>query len=108
LILDTKTSHSPSDYARALNPRGTYATVGGTSHLLQVGLLGPWIGRLSKKKFLLVMLKQNKDLAYLNELFEAGKFVPVIDGPYRLSEAREAFRLFAAAKHKGKIVVTID
>jgi NADPH:quinone reductase-like Zn-dependent oxidoreductase len=107
LILDTKTNHSPSDYARALNPRGTYATVGGTSHLLQVALLGPWIGRLSKKNILLVMLKQNKDLAYLNGLFEAGKFVPVIDGPYRFSEAREAFRLFGAAKHKGKIVVTM-
>jgi len=54
-----------------------------------------------------VMLRPNKDLAYLNELFKAGKFVPVIDGPYRFSESREAFRHFAAAKHKGKIVVTI-
>ncbi|MGD0199597.1 MAG: NAD(P)-dependent alcohol dehydrogenase [Bryobacteraceae bacterium] len=108
LILDTKTNRSLFDYTRALNPGGTYATVGGTAHLAQVGLLGPWIGRLIKKNVFLVMLKPNKGLPYLCELFEAGKLVPVIDGPYRFSQAREAFRLFGAAKHKGKIVITID
>jgi len=108
LILDTKTNRSLFDYARALNPGGTYATVGGVSHLAQVGLLGPLIGRLMEKHICLVMLKPNKGLPYLCELFEAGKLVPVIDGPYQFSRAREAFRLFGAAKHKGKIVVTID
>ena len=108
LILDTRTNRPPSDYLRALNPGGTYATVGGTSHLLQVALLGPWMARLQGKGMRLVMLKQNKDLAYLNELFEAGKFVPVIDGPYRFREAREAFRHYATATHKGKVVVTMD
>lgn len=108
VILDTKTNRSPFDYARALNPGGTYATVGGTSHLLQVGLLGPLIRRRSKKSLFVVMLKPNKDLAYLNKLFEAGKLVPVIDGPYKLIEAREAFRHFGAANHKGKIVITVD
>ncbi|HMD71454.1 MAG TPA: NAD(P)-dependent alcohol dehydrogenase, partial [Bryobacteraceae bacterium] len=90
LILDTKTNRSLFDYARALNPGGTYATLGGTSHLAQVGLLGPWIGRLIRKRVFLVMLKPNKGLPYLCELFEAGKLAPVIDGPYRFSQAREA------------------
>jgi NADPH:quinone reductase-like Zn-dependent oxidoreductase len=107
LILDTKTNRSLFDYTSALHPGGTYATVGGTSHLLQIAFLG-LIARLDKKKVRLVMLKQNKDLAYLKELFEAGKFVPVIDGPYRFSEAREAFRHFVEAKHKGKVVIRID
>jgi NADPH:quinone reductase-like Zn-dependent oxidoreductase len=107
LILDPKTNRPLFDYLRALTPGGTYATVGGVSHLIQMGLLGPSIARLSKKRIRFVMLKQNRDLPYLNQLFEAGKFVPVIDGPYRFSEVREAFRHFGAAKHKGKIVVTI-
>jgi NADPH:quinone reductase-like Zn-dependent oxidoreductase len=107
LILDTKTNRPPSRYLRALRPGATYATVGGTSYLLHTALRG-LIGRLGKKKIRLVMLKQNKELAYLSQLFEAGKFLPVIDGPYRFSEAREAFRHFGAARHKGKIVVTID
>lgn len=109
LILDAKTNRSPFDYARALNPKGTYATVGGAiPRLLQVLILGPWIRRMTKKNLLLVGLKPNKDLAYLNELFEAGNLVPVIDGPYKFSEARQAFGLFGAANHKGKIVITMD
>ena len=107
LILDTKTNRSPFDYARALNPGGRYATVGGTSRALQVVLLGPWIGGLSKKNFFVVKLKPNQGLPYLCELFEAGKLVPVIDGPYRFTEVREAFRRYGAAEHKGKVVVTI-
>jgi NADPH:quinone reductase-like Zn-dependent oxidoreductase len=62
---------------------------------------------LSKKGFFVVRLKPNQGLPYLCELFEAGKLVPAIDGPYRFTEVREAFRRYGAAEHKGKIVVTI-
>lgn len=109
LILDTKTNRSPFEYTRALNPRGTYATVGGAGpRLLQVVGLGWWIRQITNKTVRLIALKQNKDLPYLNERFEAGQLVPVIDGPYELSEAREAFRHFGAADHKGKIVITME
>jgi NADPH:quinone reductase-like Zn-dependent oxidoreductase len=84
LILDTKTNRSLFDYTCALNPGGTYATLGGVSHLAQVALLGPGIGRLMKKHVSLVMLKPNKGLPYLCELFKAGKLAPVIDGPYKV------------------------
>jgi len=47
-------------------------------------------------------------LAVLNRCFEAGQLMPVIDGSYKLSEAREAFRHFGAGNHKGKVVITID
>jgi hypothetical protein len=30
----------------------------------------------------------------MNELFEAGKIKPVIDGPYNLEKVPKAFRLF--------------
>jgi NADPH:quinone reductase-like Zn-dependent oxidoreductase len=43
----------------------------------------------------------------MNELFEAGKLQPVIDGPYKLSDLREVFRLFGTGDHKGKIIVTM-
>jgi NADPH:quinone reductase-like Zn-dependent oxidoreductase len=66
LILDTKTDRSTFDYARALSPNGIYVTVGGsTARLFQA----------------LIM-----DLNYINELFEAGKIKPVIDGPFKLNE----------------------
>jgi NADPH:quinone reductase-like Zn-dependent oxidoreductase len=52
-------------------------------------------------------LKTNKDLAYMNELFEAGKLRPVLDGPYKLSDLPEAFRFFSTGDHRGKIIVTM-
>ena len=108
LILDVKTNRSPFAYARALNLNGTYVTVGGSiPRLLQALVLGPVISRLSKKHMRLVGLRPNKDLAYMNELFEAGKLQPVIDGPYKLTDLPEAFRLFGRGDHRGKIIVTM-
>src|SRR4030095_628840 len=108
LIVDTKTNRSPLDYARALKPGGTSATVGGSARRGQLGLAGPWIRRRTGKNLFLVWHEPNKDLAYLNELFEAGQWAPVIDGPYTFRDVREAFHHFVAANHKGKVVVTID
>jgi NADPH:quinone reductase-like Zn-dependent oxidoreductase len=107
LIVDAKTNRSPRDYARALNHGGVYATSGG-KRLLELAVVGRSVGRAENKKLFLVMLRPNRELPYYNQLFEAGKLRPVIDGPYKLSEAREAFRRFGAAEHKGKIVITID
>jgi len=108
LILDVKTNRSVFDYMRALSSHGIYVTVGGsTSRLLQALLLGPWISLFSTKSVHVVFLKVNKDLAYMNELYEAGKVKPVIDGPYKLSEVPEAMRNFVEGKHKGKVVITL-
>jgi NADPH:quinone reductase-like Zn-dependent oxidoreductase len=108
LILDVKTNRSMFDYARALCRNGIYVTVGGSiGRLFQSLLLAPWITMIHKKHIRLVALKQNKGLAYMNELFEAGKVKPVIDGPYRLDQVPEAFRIFSKGEHKGKMVITI-
>ncbi len=109
LILDAKTNRSIFDYTRALRPHGIYVTVGGSMiRLLQALMLGSWISMISKKKIGIVALKPNKDLAYMKELFEAGKVKPVIDGPYKLDEVPKAFRLFGEGAHKGKVVITVD
>ena len=108
LILDVKTTRSILDCARSLSPGGTYVTVGGSMSRLFLGLLWwPWIAMTTNKRIRIVALKPNKGLAYMNELFEAGKVVPVIDAPYKLSEAREAFRYFATGRHKGKVVLSL-
>jgi NADPH:quinone reductase-like Zn-dependent oxidoreductase len=108
LILDVKTNRSMFDYTRALSPNGIYVTVGGSmGRLFQALILGPWISMISKKHIRIVALKTNKDLLYMNGLFEAGKVKPVIDGPYKLNEFVEAFRLFGRAEHKGEVVITM-
>ncbi len=108
LILDVKTNRSLFDCARALKPNGIYATVGGSmARLLQALFVAPWISLFSKKKIGIVALKPNKDLVYMNELFEAGKVKPVIDGHYRLEDVPEAMRLFGKGDHKGKLVISV-
>ncbi|HTS62299.1 MAG TPA: NAD(P)-dependent alcohol dehydrogenase [Candidatus Acidoferrales bacterium] len=109
LILDTKTTRSPLTYTRSLRPGGTYATAGGDlPRMFQFMMFGWCMGKATSKTVRLIMLKQNRDLPYLNERFEAGQLTPVIDGPYRLSDAREAFRHFGAGAHKGKVVITME
>lgn len=108
LILDVKTNRPIFHYLRALNPKGIYVTVGGSmARLFQALLLMPWLSVFSQKKVRIVVLKPNKDLVYMNELFQAGKVKPVIDGPYMLEDVPDAFRLFGKGDHKGKIVISV-
>jgi NADPH:quinone reductase-like Zn-dependent oxidoreductase len=109
LILDVKTNRSIFNCARALSPNGIYVTVGGSmAQLFQALFQMPWISIFSNKKIRILALKPNKDLAYMNELFEAGKLKPVIDGPYKLDEVPKAFKLFGEAVHKGKVVINVE
>lgn len=108
LVFDVKTTRSPFDYARALEPGGRYVTIGGSpARLLQVLLLGGWIGRTKNKSIRLWTLQANRGLAEMAELFETGKIVPIVEGPYPLSEVPEAIRLFSKAGQKGRIVITM-
>lgn len=109
LILDVKTNRSIFEYTRVLNHNGIYVTVGGsTGRLLQALFIGPLISMFLKKKIGIVALKANKDLEYLNELFETGKLKPVIDGCYSLEEVPKALRHFANGDHKGKVIITVE
>ncbi|MEH6437140.1 NAD(P)-dependent alcohol dehydrogenase [Massilia sp. DD77] len=109
LVLDVKTNRSPFDYVRALNPGGRYVTVGGSmTRIFHLLLTGPFIRLTHKKTMRLVILEPNKDLAYLNGLFEAGKLTPVLDKLYTLGGVREAMRHFGAGDHKGKVVISLE
>lgn len=107
-ILDVRTDRSVFAYTRALKRHGVYVTVGGSMGRILPGLfLNPWIGMTRKKHFRMLPMKANKDLAYINELFESGKLKPVIGHAFNLEEVPEAFRLFSTGEQKGKIVITI-
>ena len=51
---------------------------------------------------------KKEDLAFLAELLEAGKVVPVIDRRYPLHEVPEAFRYLEGGHHQGKVVITVE
>jgi len=108
LILDTKTNRSTFRYLRSLNPGGRYVTVGGQlPRLLQAFCMGLLISRVSGKHVRIVALKPNKDLGYVNDLFETNGLECVIDGPYQLSDVPQAVQRFGEAKHVGKVVITV-
>lgn len=108
LVLDVKTRRSAFGYLRTLNPGGRYVTVGGAlPRLVQTLCLGPWITMRTGKNARVVILKANKDMAHVNELFESGSLRPVIDRTFPLHEARDAMRYYAEGNFVGKIVVNV-
>jgi len=109
LVLDNKMSRGLFKCLRAVSPNGNYVITGGeTGSLMQAFLLGPLVPVFSKKRIGVVILKANKDLGYINELFDAGKIKPMIDRTYGLSELPEAMRYYGTGKHKGKIVINVS
>jgi NADPH:quinone reductase-like Zn-dependent oxidoreductase len=111
LILDVAAYRSVFDYRRALTPEGIFMMVGGSvATLIQVISLGALISMTGSKRIGLNAWKPNKreDLAFLAELFEAGKVVPVIDRRYPLREVPEALRYLEEEPHLGKIVITVE
>lgn len=109
LILDVAAYHSIFDYKRALSPKGIYVMVGGSmARVFQLLFLGPLITMTGSKKMGILMHKPNKDLAFLKELFEAGKVVPIIDRRYPLNETAEALRYFGEEHAQGKVIITLE
>lgn len=110
LILDLIAHRPAFAYARALKPNGRYFAVGGSAGtLLQLLLLGSWFRRNRGKALHVLMVERNpEDLAFITELCEAGKIVPVIDRLYPLREVPAALRYLGEGHAKGKIVITVD
>jgi NADPH:quinone reductase-like Zn-dependent oxidoreductase len=110
LILAVNGYHPILAYKRALSPKGRYVMSGGSlAQLFQAIALGPVISMTGSQKMGNFLAKANqKDLAFIKELLEAGKIVPVIDKHYSLSEVAEAFRYFGEGHAKGKVIITVD
>lgn len=105
LILDAKTTRSPSAYARVLSPGGKYVTVGGKLMRMLQLLFSRKFGR---KNFHILPLKPNKGLNTISKLYEEGKIKPQLDGPYSLEEVPRLIQYFGEGKHSGKIVISIN
>jgi NADPH:quinone reductase-like Zn-dependent oxidoreductase len=111
LILDVVVQRSVFDYRRAMSPKGICVFIGGSMARVFFNLfLGLLISMTGSKKIGLVMWRPNKkeDLDFLQELFEAGKVVPVIDRSYSLSEVPEALRYLEEGHVRGKVVITVE
>jgi len=62
----------------------------------------------SKKVRIFIAKISKKDLAFLKDLLEAGKVVPIIDRRYPLSEVAAALRYLEEGHAQGKVVITVE
>jgi NADPH:quinone reductase-like Zn-dependent oxidoreductase len=109
LILDAAAYRSVFDYPPALNPKGTYVLVGGsTPRLFLVMFLGSWISKISRRNVKFLVTKPNQaDLVILKDLIEAGKIAPFIDRRYSLSEVPAAIRHLEQRQVRGKVSIVV-
>ena len=112
LICDIASYHSISDYKRMMKTNGICVIVGMRDKMIRRLLYFLIVGRLlsrGNKKFRFFIAKINqKDLAYMKELLETRKVVPVIDRRYPLSETADAIQYLIEGHARGKIVITVD
>jgi len=108
-ILDVVGRRSIWECRRALSPEGAYVMVGATvSNLLQLLLFRPWIRKTSNRQADILMHRPNReDLELLDQLFESGQVLPVIDRCVPLEGVPEALRSLGEGRICGKAVVTV-
>jgi NADPH:quinone reductase-like Zn-dependent oxidoreductase len=111
LIFAIRGYRSIFDHRRALSPQGTYVSTGGPSmvRVFQDMAIGPRISKSGGQKFVggWVVMPDQEDLVFMNELIEAGRVRPVIDRCYPLGEVGEAFRYYEQGHARGRVVITV-
>jgi NADPH:quinone reductase-like Zn-dependent oxidoreductase len=110
LVFAANGYHSLSAYKRALTPKGIYVMAGGSmAQIFQSMLMGSMMSETGGRKMTGVSAKRNQnDLVFTKELFEAGKVKSIIDRRYPLSETAEALRYLGAGHARGKVVISVE
>ena len=106
LIFDIAGRRPVSDHTGALRAGGTFVSCAISPVAL---LLGPLMSMLGSKKVVQLSHSPNaSDLAFMSELLEAGKVVPIIDRAFPLSEVAQAVRYYEDESPQGKVVITVE
>ncbi len=108
VIFDAVGKHSFRRCRRSLKPGGIYieTDLGFMWHVPILALLTRRIG--DKRVTLPVPKYTQKDVLFLKELIEAGKYRPVIDRSYPLEQVVEATRYVETGQKTGNVVLTVN
>jgi NADPH:quinone reductase-like Zn-dependent oxidoreductase len=106
VIFDAVGKHSFKRCRGSLDPGGSYLATDGLRNLV----LALWTSRFGDKKVLFSIPPRytKRDVLFLKELIEAGKYRAVIDRSYPLEEVIDATRYVETERKIGNVVLTID
>jgi len=105
VIFDAVGKHSFKRCRGSLEPGGLYLPTDGPVNILLA--LMPSRKGAKRVVFPLPPRQTKKDVLFLKELIEAGKFRPVIDRRYPLEDVIEATRYVETERKTGNVVLTI-
>jgi NADPH:quinone reductase-like Zn-dependent oxidoreductase len=108
VIFDAVGKHSFRRCRRSLKPGGTYVEtdLGFMWHVPLLILLTRWFG--DKRVKVGITRFSKKDVLFLKELIEAGKYRAVIDRRYPLEEVVEATKYVETQHKTGNVVLTVN
>ena len=105
VIFDAVGKHSFRRCIGSLKRGGIYIPTDGPQNLMLV----LWTSRIGDKKVLLLLPRATKkDVIFLKELIEAGKYRAVIDRCYPLEDVVEATRYVETQQKTGNVVLTVN
>jgi NADPH:quinone reductase-like Zn-dependent oxidoreductase len=106
VIFDAVGKHSFKRCRGSLEPGGLYLPTDGPVNILLA--LMPSRKGAKRVVFQLPPRQPKKDVLFLKELIEAGKFRPVIDRRYPLGDVIEATRYVETQQKTGNVVLSLD
>jgi NADPH:quinone reductase-like Zn-dependent oxidoreductase len=106
VIFDAVGKHSFARCKGSLKRGGAYVATDGLQNLL----LALWTSRIGDKRVLFPIPPRytKKNVLFLKELIEAGKYRPVVDRCYALEDVVEATRYVETEQKTGNVVLTIN
>jgi NADPH:quinone reductase-like Zn-dependent oxidoreductase len=106
VIFDAVGKHSFKRCKRSLKPGGRYLACDGFRNLI----LALWTPRFGDKKVIFQIPPRwtTKDVVFMKELMEAGRYRAVIDRCYALEDVIEATRYVETEHKTGNVVLTIN
>ena len=108
LIFDAVGKLSFGRCRASVKPGGTYATTD-LGFLWQNPFLALWTSRVGEKKVLIPLPRHTKkDVLFLRELIEAGRYRAVIDRSYPLDQVVEASRYVETGQKTGNVILTVS
>ncbi len=113
LFLDIAGSRSFRECRRVLTPKAYFVIVGGPkgnkvigalSHVIKIRVAS--LGASQKVVFFVADFKR-EDFLLLNDLFNTGKVIPIVEKTFPFEKIADAFRHFGTGHARGKIIVTM-